>query len=51
MSAPFFSLFQMLKEVSLCSPSYLQIINEDNEGIFDEKKKNLKFFIYHGKDD
>ena len=35
----------------LVFPSLLKLIAEDQDGTFDDKKKNLRMFIYHGKDD
>jgi predicted esterase len=31
--------------------SLQDLINEDKEGAFYDKKKNLRMFIYHGKED
>ena len=32
-------------------PQMLELVQTDNQGTFDEKKKNLRIFTYHGKDD
>jgi predicted esterase len=32
-------------------PSLQKMINDDKDGTFDDKKKNLNLFLYHGKED
>jgi len=32
-------------------PSMLELLEQDKDGVFDEKKRNLRIFAYHGKAD
>jgi predicted esterase len=32
-------------------PAMQKIIDEDKEDVFKDKKENLRFFLYHGKED